>query len=332
MVDRWDRRRFLLTSLVGVCAVPIIAEAQQVSSIAKVGVLTPFTTAAGAHAIEAFRKGMRELGHVEGKTFVIEGRSTEARSERLPDLARELVRLKVDVIVASNDLAVAAAKRATWTIPIVMTFSTDPVETGIVASLARPGGNVTGLTNAGPELGGKRLDLLMEVIPKVSRVAFIWNPDIRGALFDYKQTEVAARSLRLALLSVEVTRAEDLDRAFTVITEQRTQALIVQGPNPVLFSNPGQIVGFAQQNRLPSMYAAQEYVNSGGLMSYGASVPELYRRAATFVDKILKGAKPADLPVEQPTKFELVINLKTAKALGLTIPPSLLARADQIIE
>jgi len=240
--------------------------------------------------------------------------------------------LKVDVIVTATDVAIAAVKRETRTIPIVMRNSTDPVGTGFVASLARPGGNVTGLSNISSELSGKRLELLREVVPGLSRVALLWNPDVRGAVLDYKETEGAARSLRLELQSVEVPRAEDLDRAFSAVTNQRAQALVLPAANPVGFANRGQIASFAQRNRLPSIYAEKEYVDAGGLMSYGPSNPDMSRRTAMYVDKILKGAKPADLPVEQPTKFELVINLKTAKALGLTLPPSLVRRADEVIE
>ena len=201
-----------------------------------------------------------------------------------------------------------------------------------MASLARPGGNITGLSTISPELSGKRLELLKEVVPGLSRVAFLWNPDVRGDVLDYKETEGAARSLGLQLQSVEVVRAEDLDRAFSAVTKGRAQALIVPGPNPVGFANRGQIASFAQRNRLPSMYAQRDYVDAGGLMSYGPSLADLYRRAATYVDKILKGAKPADLPVEQPRKFEFVINLKAAKQIGLTIPPNVLARADTVIK
>jgi putative ABC transport system substrate-binding protein len=284
-----------------------------------------------ASSIEAFRQALRGLGHVEG-TFVLEVRYGDGRFERLPELARELVGLKMDVILATSDVVIAAIKRETQTIPIVMVFSTDPMGTGFVASLARPGGNVTGLSNISSELSRKRLELLREAVPGLSRVAALWNPDVRGALLDYKETEGAARLLRLELQSVEVSRAEDLDRAFSAVTKQRAQALVLPGANPVGFINRGKIATFAQRNRLPSMYPTREYVEAGGLMSYGPSLPDLFRRAATYVDKILKGAKPADLPVEQPTKFELVLNLKTAKALGLTIPPSLLQRADQVIE
>lgn len=262
----------------------------------------------------------------------METRYGDGRSERLPELARELVGLKADVIVTSTDVATAAVRRQTRTIPIVMALSADPVGTGFVASLARPGGNVTGLSNITAELGGKRLELLREVVPGLSRVAFLWNPDLRGALLDYKETEARARSLQLELHSLEVSTGEDLDRALAALTTERAQAFIVAAANVVMFAKRTEIARFAQSNRLPSLYAAKEYVDAGGLMSYGPSVSGMFRRAAVYVDKILKGAKPGDLPVEQPTKFELVINLKTAKALRLTIPPSLLLRADQVIE
>jgi ABC-type uncharacterized transport system substrate-binding protein len=312
----------------GLTLAPLAGEAQQSAKIATIGWLAPATQAAQAHLLEAFRQGLRELGHVEGKTFILVPRYAEARAERLPEIARELVSLKVDVIVATG----AAVKQQTRTIPIVMAGSTDPLGTGLVASLARPGGNVSGLSNSSPELSGKRLELLKAVVSRLSRVAFLWNPEVRGAVLDYNQTESAARSVGMQLQSVEAARAEDLDRAFSAMTEQRAQALIVASPNPVTFTNRGRIVTFAQRNRLPSMYANRDYVDAGGLMSYGPSVADLFRRAAYFVDKILKGAKPADLPVEQPTKFELVINLKTAKAIWLTIPQSILLRADQVIE
>ena len=309
-----------------------LADAQQASKVPKIGYLASGTPASLAHLVEAFREGLRELGHFEGKTFVLEPRYGEAKPERLPDLARELVRLKVDVIVTTSDATIAAVKRATRTIPIVMAFSSDPVGTGFVASLAHPGGNVTGLSMVSAELSGKRLELLREAVPGLSRVAFLWNPDVRGHLHDYKETEAAARSLHLELQSVEVSRVEDLDQAFSAVTSQSAQALVVPVANPVAVQNRGTIAAFAQRNRLPSMYGAKEYVEAGGLMSYGPSTPAMFRRAATYVDKILKGAKPAELPVEQPTKFELIINMKTAKALGLTIPQSLLLRADQVIQ
>jgi len=309
-----------------------LAAAQQPKKIAKIGYLFASTPAATAKNVEAFRQGLRERGHVEGKTFVLELRYGEARAERFPDLARELVGLKVDVIVVSTDAAIAAVKRETQTIPIVMALSNDPVGTGFVASLARPGGNVTGLSNMSPDLSGKRLELIKEVALGLSRVAFLWNPDVRGAVLEYKETEGAASSLGLQVQSVEVVRAEDLDRAFSAIMKDRAQALIVAPVNPVAFANRSQIASFTQTNRLPSMYGQREFVDGGGLMSYGPSIPDMHRRAATYVDKVLKGTKPADLPVEQPRKFELVINLKTAKQIGLTIPPNVLARADKVIK
>jgi len=282
--------------------------------------------------LAAFKQGLRELGYVEGKTVLLEVRLAEGAPERLPQLARELVALKPDVIVATSDAAIAAVRRETHAIPIVMALSADPAGAGFVASLARPSGNVTGLSTLSPELSGKRLELLREVVPGLSRVALLWNPDSRGNLLDYKETEVAARSPHVELQSIEVSRVEDLDRAFSEVTQGRAQALIVASGNPVTVARRAQGASFAQRSGLPSIYGLREYVDDGGLMSYGPSTADLYRRAATYVDKILKGTKPADLPVEQPTKFELVINLKTAKALGLTIPPSLLARADEVIE
>jgi putative ABC transport system substrate-binding protein len=313
-------------------AAPLAVEGQQAPKIPKIGYLAPNTPAQSARLFEAFRQGMRELGYVEGKTLVLEARYGEGRFDRLPGLARELVGLKVDVIVASTDLAIAAVKRETQTIPIVMATSNDPVGAGFVANLARPGGNVTGFSALSPELSGKRLALLKEAVPGLSRVAFLWNPDVRGNVLDYKEMEGVARSQRLELQSIEVFRAEDLDRAFSAVTSQRAQALVLPAGNPVAFTNREQVASFAKRNRLPAMAAQREFVDAGCLMAYGPSTFDMFRRAAIYVDKILKGAKPADLPVEQPTKFELVINLKTAKALGLTIPPSLLRRADEVIQ
>jgi putative ABC transport system substrate-binding protein len=313
-------------------AVPLAARAQQAPKIARIGYLSPSTPAAVAQNLAAFRQELRELGHVEGKTFVLELRYAEARVERLPDLARELVSLKVDVIITATDVAIAAVKRETQMIPIVMANSSDPVGAGFVASLARPGGNVTGLSTISLELTGKRLELLKEAVPGLSRVALLWNPGVRGDTLQYKEAEGVARALGLSLQSVEVVLAEDLDRAFSAITEQRAQALTVTGPSPVTFSNRAKIATFAQRNRLPSIYGGREFVVAGGLMSYGPSDLDSFRRAATYVDKILKGAKPGDLPIQQATRFELVINLKTAKALDLTIPQSVLVRADEIIQ
>jgi len=323
---------FAVVLLLSLFLMPLAGEAQKGPKIPKIGYLFPGTPPGVGSFVEAFRQALRELGYVEGKTFVLELRYGEGKLERLPELARELVRLKVDVIVANNDATIAAVKRETRTIPIVMAFSTDPVGTGFVASLARPGGNVTGLSNVSAELSGKRLELLREVVPGLSRVALLWNPDVRGHLLDYKETEAAARLLGLELQSVEVSRVEDLDQVISAVTSRRAQVLVVLPANPLFVSNRGQIASFAQKNRLPSISGAKEYVDAGGLMSYGPSTPAMHRRAATYVDKILRGAKPGDLPVEQPTKFELVINLKTARALGLTIPQSVLLRADQVIQ
>jgi putative ABC transport system substrate-binding protein len=274
---------------------------------------------------------MREHGYVDGQNVVVERRFGDNRAERISEIAAELVRLKVDVIVTSSDVGIAAVRQQTQTIPIVMANSSDPVGTGFVASLARPGGNVTGGTGISSELSAKRLELLKEVVPGLSRVAIMWNPDLRGAVFEYKETASAARALRLQLQAVEVSRADDFDRAFSALTTGRAEALIVV-PSPLAFANRGQITSLAQKHRLPTLYGQREYVDAGGLIAYGSNLADAWRRAATFVDKILKGAKPGELPIEQPTKFELVINLKTAKALGLTIPPSLLRRADEVIQ
>ena len=326
-----DRRAFLGTVAGSFLAAPLAPEAQPAARIPTVGLLLPTTPASSAHLVEAFRQGLRELGDVEGNTFTLLLRYAEGRSERLPELARDLVSLKVDVIVTSTDVAIAAVKRETRTIPTVMAFSGDPVGTGFVASLARPGGNVTGLSGVSPELSGKRLELLKQVVPGLARVAFLWNPDVRGAVLDYKETEATA-SLHLELQSVEISAAGDVGRAFSVLTGQRAQALIVPPGSAVMLSNRAEILALTLKNRLPAMFPVKEWVIEGGLMSYGPNLPAMYRRAATYADKILKGAKPADLPVERPTKFELAINLKIAKVLGLTIPPSLLQRADQVIE
>jgi putative ABC transport system substrate-binding protein len=274
---------------------------------------------------------MRELGYLEGKSIVLEARYAEGHLERLPDLARQLVSLKVHVIVAATDPSIAAARRETQTIPIVMVASSDPVGTGFVASLAKPGRNVTGLSTLSPMLSAKRLELLRQAVPGVSRVALLWNPDSRGNLFDYKETESAARAQHLDLQSVEVSRAEDLERSFALVTSQHAQALVLPQGNPLAWEHRRQITRFAQQQRLPSVFAQREYVEAGGLMSYGPSTAGQTRRAAVYVDKILRGAKPGDLPVEQPTTFELVISLKTAKAIGLAIPEALLQRADEVI-
>jgi putative tryptophan/tyrosine transport system substrate-binding protein len=306
-------------------------DAQQVPK-AKIGLLAASTPASAAFYVEAFKQSLRDLGHVEGTTFVLETRYAEGNSERLPGRARELVGLKPNVIVTVTDVATAAVKRETRTIPIVMVASSDPVGTGFVASLAHPSGNVTGFSSVSSELTGKRLELLRQAISGLVRVAVLWNPDVRGAVLDYKEAEAAARSLRLGLQAYEVSNPDDLDRAFSVMITQRAQAMILLATNSVTFSRRAEIATLAQRNRLPSVFQTMEYVSAGGLMSYGPSISVMLRRAAIYVDKILKGAKPADLPVEEPTKFELVINLKTAKTLGLTMPPSLLQRANQLIQ
>jgi putative tryptophan/tyrosine transport system substrate-binding protein len=323
--------RLVAIFTIALLAAPLTAGAQQAPKAPRIGVLHPGAPAAASQLVAAFKQGLREHGYVEGQNIVVERRFAEARAERLSDIAAELVRLKVDVIVTASDVGIAAVKQQTETIPIVMANSTDPVGTGFVASLARPGGNVTGLSNISPELSAKRLELLKEAVPGLSRVAIMWSPDVRGAVLDYKETENAARSLRLQLQSAEVSRADDFSRAFSALTIRRAEALIVAG-SALTYINRGQIASLAQKNRLPSMSTQREFAYAGGLITYGPNLAEQWRRAATYVDKILKGAKPGDLPVEQPTKFELVINLKTAKALGLTIPPSLLRRADQVIE
>ncbi|TMK77430.1 MAG: ABC transporter substrate-binding protein [Actinobacteria bacterium] len=313
----------IVTLTLGTLAVPLTVDAQQAAKVPRIGVLHAGTPAGSSHFFEAFKQGMREHGYVEGQSIILERRFGEARVDRISEIAAELVRIKVDVIVTSTDVGIAAVKQQTQTIPIVMANSTDPVATGFVASLARPGGNVTGFSMMVPELSAKRLELLKEAAPRLSRIAIIWNPE---------ETQSAARSLCLQLQSVEVSGADDFNRAFSAVTNGRAEALIVSALNPPVFANRGQIASLAQRNRLPSMYGLREFADAGGLMSYGPNTAELWRRAATYVDKILKGAKPGDLSVEQPTKFELVINLKTAKALGLTIPPPLLRRADHVIQ
>ena len=270
-----------LVLALGLTLAPLAAGAQQAARLPRIGVLFASTPAATSHLLDGLRLGLREHGYVEGQHIILVRRYGQAGTERMSDVAAELVRLKVDVLVAATDPATAALRQQTQTIPIVMANGTDPVGTDFVASLARPGGNVTGLSALSPELSGKRLGLLREVVPGLSRVAIIWNPDVRGALFDYKETETAARSIRLQLQSVEVSRSEDLDRAFSAVTNQRAQALIVQTPNPVLFANRSQIASFAQRTRLPSMYGQEEFADAGGLITYGPNTADLWRRAAT---------------------------------------------------
>src|SRR5262249_20976854 len=312
-----------------VLAVPLGAEGQTRTKTPRIGWLgdDPTTT----NFREAFRQGLRDLGYVEGHSIVIEYRFAEGKSERFPAVAAELMALNVDVIVAVNQLAAVAAKQVTKTLPIVFVSVGDPVDSGLVTSLARPGVNVTGLSNISPELVAKGLELLKEAVPDVSRVAVLWQPgaaDERTQTDRVKRAEVAARALAVQLQFVEARGPADIDEAFSRLRQARAGALGVL-PSVVFFNERKRLVKLATKNRLPTMYFAQEFVDAGGLMAYAANYPDQYRRAATYVDKILKGAKPGDLPVEQPTKFELVINMKTAKALGLTIPPLVLGRANQ---
>jgi putative tryptophan/tyrosine transport system substrate-binding protein len=323
------RRKFIGT-LAGALLTASISAAQQPGKVYRIGVLS-----AGPPALPktdaVFFQALRELGWIEGKNVIFEPRYAEDRLDRLPELAAELVRLNVDVIVTIGTLAPLAAKRATATIPIVMSSAGDPLGSGLVASLARPGGNVTGLSMMVPELGGKRLQMLKELLPGVSRVAILWNAANPYPAHVFRETGGAARTLGIQLQSLEVRSPGDFPSAFDAAVRQRAEALVTV-EDPLTAGQRTQIVDFAAKTRLPAMYGLREFVEVGGLMSYGVHLADLRRRAAGYVDKILKGAKPADLPVEQPTKFELVINLKTAKALGLTIPPSLLQRADEVIQ
>jgi putative ABC transport system substrate-binding protein len=329
-----NRRTFLAGTGAVLLAAPLAAEAQQAGKVPRIGWLAGNLTAA-PHLTEAFRQGLRDLGYVEGRNVVIEYRSTEGKYEQYPALAAELVALKVDVILAGSTPHTRAAKQATKTLPIVFVVAGDPVTDGLVASLARPGGNVTGLSLLpSPGLVGKRLELLKQAVPGVSRVAVLWQPGAqaeRTAKDWLKGTEVAARALEVRLQLVEARGSADIDRAFSDMSRARADALTNLG-SPMFYNERRRIVDLAAKSRLPDVHGLREYVDAGGLMSYGPDITDNYRRAAVYVDKILKGATPADLPVEQPTKFELVINLKTAKALGLTIPPSLVGRADEVIQ
>src|ERR1041384_6903682 len=317
---------FFLALSVFIPILNISSQAQQPGKVPHIG----FLSLSGANQ-EAFRQGLRDLGYVEGKNIAIESRTAANRADRLSVLAGELVDLKVDVIVAAGSQAVHAAQRTTKSIPIVMTSSSDPVGTGFVASLAHPGGNITGLSILGPDLSTKRLEMLKEVVLGVSRVAVFWNPDDPAAKISLGETQDAAKAQAMHLQIVEIREASDFESAFRAANKGRARALILL-PAPIVATRAKQIAELALKNRLPAISPVSEFPNAGGLMSYGANLADLYRRAATYVDKVLKGAKPADLPVEQPTKFELIINLKTAKQIGLTIPPNVLARADMIIK
>jgi putative ABC transport system substrate-binding protein len=327
-------RRETIIALAALGYVPFAAEAQQAAKVARIGYLVT-NLAANPHLPEAFRQGLRDLGYVEGRNVVIEYRDAEGKPERIPALAAELVALKVDVIVTGGGtLAALTAMQATKTIPIVFAGVGDPVGSGLVTSLARPGGNVTGLSNLGPELVGKRLELLKQAVPGVSRVAVLWRPGALGERTDQdmlKGEDVAARALGVRLQFVEARGPDEFAKAFSDMTSARAGALTVL-PSALFLREHRRLVDLAAENRLPAVYTQREFVDAGGLMSYGANQRDLFRRAATYVDKILKGAKPGDLPVELPTKFELAINLKTAKAMGITIPQKVLLRADSVVE
>ena len=314
-------------TLLPTLVVPLAANAQEAGKVARIGMLA---SSPSDPFVEAFKQGLRELGYVEGRNIIVEYRWTEGRTERLPGLAADLVRLKVEVIVASSQGAVAA-KQATTAIPIVMPIITDPVRLGLVASLAKPGGNATGFATQNDELPGKWIELVKETLPKVSRVAVLFHPTYDGGV-QLKASEAAARSLGVRLQALKVERPDDFVTAFAEVQKNRAEALIVSS-SPLFYTHRTRLVEFATKHRLPTIYHQSEFVvGSGVLMSYGPDFYDLFRRSATYVDKILKGAKPGDLPVQQPTKFELVINRRTAKALRLTIPESLLLRADRLIE
>ena len=330
------RRRQFIAVLSLALGWPSALQAQQPKKVARVGFLATGSLDAPETrtSLEAFRQGLRELGYLEGENIIIEVRAADLKVERFPALANELVGLNVDIIVALNSLSGRAAKQATSTIPIVVPVMGDPVEDGLVVSLAHPGGNVTGLTFLGPQLVPKRLALLKEALPLATQVAVLWHPHAYGerTMDDMvEETKTAGKALGLQLRFVAVQDANDLDRAFSAIDAARVNAIIVF-PSPMLFNNRRHIVDLSQKLRLPLISMAKEFVQLGGLMSYGADITDFIRRGAIYVDKILKGAKPADLPVEQPTKFGLSINLKAAKELGISIPATLLARADEVIE
>jgi putative ABC transport system substrate-binding protein len=322
-----------LTLVTCLVATADLAEAQQPAKVPRIGFVTPIGDPnTPGPQIEAFRQGLRDLDYIEGKNIVVEYRYTEGKGDRNPSLVAELVQLKVDVLVVPGPGAIRAAKQATKTIPIVIVSQEDPVAAGHIDSLARPGGNITGLTRFTRELSGKRLELLTDVVPKISRVAALWDPNSQiSTPTVFKDYEAAARALKIQLQSLEVRGANDFEGAFRAAAKGRANALIVIR-NPLHSRHQKQLADLAIKNRLPSMHETSDYVEAGGLVSYAASEGERFKRAAVYVDRILKGAKPADLPVEQPTKFELVINLKTAKQIGLTIPPEVLARASRLIK
>jgi putative ABC transport system substrate-binding protein len=325
-----DRRAFIGTLMGGLLAAPLAAEAQPAGKVPRIGFL--FSGASGpAREVDTFRQGLRDLGYIEGQNIAIEYRFAGGQVERLPELAAELVRLKLDVIVAPYTPPALAAKRATSTIPIVFAVVADAVGAGLIANFARPGRNITGLTSSSAELGGKRLELLKQVVPKASRVAVLYNPADRSNALVLKQLQESAPTLALTLQPLEVREPREFEGAFLAMTRERAHAMFGT-PGVLTFEHKTVLVNLAAKRRIPAMWGHRQFVDAGGLMSYAVNVYDQIRQTAVYVDKILKGAKPADLPVEQPTTFELVINLKTAKALGLTIPQSLLQRADQVIE
>jgi putative ABC transport system substrate-binding protein len=307
------------------------AAAQQPEKIPRVGYLTIGSRSFTPARVEAFRNGLRELGYVEGKNIRIEWRFSNGDAARQKSFALELARLNVEVIVTAGPADTRAAKAATRAIPIVMAQDSDPIGNGFIASLAHPGGNITGLSAESPEVAGKQLELLKEIVPKLSRVAVMSSPNIPGNAQAVKEADVAASALGLNLLHLDISKPTDIEEAFKAVKQGRAEAILVLG-SPVLNIRRAEVTALAAKSRLPATYTRPEFVDAGGLMTYGASYNDLYRRAATYVDKILKGAKPGDLPVEQPTKFEMVVNLKTAKQIGLTIPPNVLARADRVIK
>jgi putative ABC transport system substrate-binding protein len=325
-------RRALLAGVTASFLAPLVADGQPARKRFSIGYLVAVTPEVVASYSAAIEEGLRDLGYVEGRNIVVHRRYAEGKSERLPDLAAELVRLKVDVIVATTNPTIAAAKRATASIPIVMVIASDPVGTGFVASLARPGSNITGVTlDTGRELNGKRMELLNAMLPRASRVAVLRTPSDPGDAQRWNAAEDAGRRLGIVVSSVEIRGVDDFEAAFATMVREHADGVLVSA-GPVAFTHRRRIVGLAAQAKLPTVYSLREWVDDGGLMSYGPSLIDLWRRSATFVDKILRGTKPGDLPVEQPTKFELVINLRTARALGLAVPQSLLLRADQVIQ
>ena len=326
-----DRRAFLLGSVMAVAS-PSAAEAQQAQKVWRVGYLSVVSVETDRGWVTAFRDGLRELGYREGRNIAFEQRHAAHELERLPTLAADLVRFNADVIVANGTPAILAARNAHKDLPIVITVNADPVGAGLVASLARPGGNITGNADGHADLGPKRLDLLKAAVPSTSHVAVVWNPATPQAVRQFENVQAAAPALRVVILPVTVTRPSDIEDVFVNIQAARANAMFIIPDQSWSQGHEKRIAALAIKYRLPASGTTREYAASGMLMSYGADFHHLWRRAATYVDKILKGAKPADLPIEQPNKFELVINLKTAKALGLTIPPSLLLRADQVIE